>query len=156
MGSSSETSPRVTAQLKKKATHLDILGIFHDLCQHVVNTRPFCNSIKPRLERSRVSGLRAENVETSSFWTMDRQRLETTFGSRIAATSHLTAYPRKRTIPSEVTTELHEWMDTFQMNPKAICADIAFHQPHDMQAFYRMHNVKRLPKGPHTPWPNRS
>ena len=42
------------------------------------------------------------------------------------------------------------------MNPKAICADMAFHHPHDMQAFYRMHNVKRLPTGPHTPWPNRA
>ena len=42
------------------------------------------------------------------------------------------------------------------MNPKAICAEMAFHQPHDMQAFYRMHSVKRLPTGPHTPWPNRA
>ena len=36
------------------------------------------------------------------------------------------------------------------MNPKAICADMAFHHPHDMQAFYRMHRVKGLPTGPHT------
>ena len=42
------------------------------------------------------------------------------------------------------------------MNPKAICADMAFHHSHDMQAFFRMHNVKRLPTGPHTPWPNRA
>ena len=42
------------------------------------------------------------------------------------------------------------------MNPKASCADMAFHHPHDMQAFHRMHNVKRLPTGPHTPWPNRT
>ena len=47
-------------------------------------------------------------------------------------------------------------MDTIQMNPKAICAGIAFHQPQDMQAFHRMHNVKRLPAGRHTPWPNRA
>ena len=47
-------------------------------------------------------------------------------------------------------------MDTFQMNPKAVCADMAFHRPHDMQAFYRVHNVKRFPTGPHTPWPNRA
>ena len=47
-------------------------------------------------------------------------------------------------------------MDTFQMNPKAIRADMAFHHPQDMQAFYRMHNVKRLPTGPHTSWPNRA
>ena len=42
------------------------------------------------------------------------------------------------------------------MNPKAICADMAFHHPHDMQAFYPMHNVKTFPTGPHTPWPNRA
>ena len=47
-------------------------------------------------------------------------------------------------------------MDTFQMNPKAIFADMAFHHPHDLQAFYRMRNVKRLPTGPHSPWPNRA
>ena len=42
------------------------------------------------------------------------------------------------------------------MNPKAICADMAFHHPHDMQTFYRMHNVKRLPTGPRIPWRNRA
>ena len=42
------------------------------------------------------------------------------------------------------------------MNPKAICADMAFHHPHDMQAFYRMHNVKRFPTGPRIPWPHRA
>ena len=41
-------------------------------------------------------------------------------------------------------------MDTFQMNPKAICVEMAFHQPHDMQAFYHMDSVKRLPTRPHT------
>ena len=42
------------------------------------------------------------------------------------------------------------------MNPKAVCANMAFDNPHDMQAFCRMYNVKRLPTGPHTPWPNRA
>ena len=42
------------------------------------------------------------------------------------------------------------------MNPKAICADMAFHHPQDKQAFYRMHNIERFPTGPHTPWPNRA
>ena len=42
------------------------------------------------------------------------------------------------------------------MNPKAICADMAFHHPHDMQASCRMHNIKRFPAGPHTPWRNRA
>ena len=40
--------------------------------------------------------------------------------SRGEATSHLTAYPCKSTSPSAVIAELHEWMGTFQMNPKEI------------------------------------
>ena len=72
------------------------------------------------------------------------------------ATSHLTACPCKSTSPSEVMSKLHEWMDTCQVNPEEICADMASHHPHDMQAFHRMHNIKRFPTGPHTPWPNRA
>ena len=52
----------------------------------------------------------------------------------------------QRYLSSEVIAELHEWMDS----------RYGFLQPHDMQAFYRMHNVKRIPTGPHTPWPNRA
>ena len=82
-----------------------------------------------------------------------------TIGSLIVldgSTSHLTAYPCKSTSPSEVISKLHEWKGTFQVNRKAICADVAFHHPHDMQAFHRIHNIKRLPAGPFSPWPNRA
>ena len=33
---------------------------------------------------------------------------------------------------------------------------MAFHHPHVMQTFHRMHNVKRLLTGPHTPLPNQA
>ena len=49
-----------TAQFKKRATYLDLPGKVCDLYQNVVNTCPFCNATKPRPDRSRVSGLRAE------------------------------------------------------------------------------------------------
>ena len=52
-------------------------------------------------------------------------------------------------------SKLNEWMDRLPTNPEAICADMAFHYQHDMQAFHRMHNIRRFPSGPHTPWPNR-
>ena len=51
-----------------------------------------------------------KNLEMLSFWTMDQQKLETTFGFLIildGATSDLTAYPCKSTSPSEVIS----WMD---------------------------------------------
>ena len=49
-----------TTQFEKRTTHFDLAGNFDDLYHHVVKTCPFCNSVKARPERSRVSGLRAE------------------------------------------------------------------------------------------------
>ena len=107
-----------------------------------------------------MSGLRAEEFGDLIFLDHGSAKIEDkTFGFLIVldgATSRLTAYPCQSTSPSEVISKLHEWMDTFPMNPKAICADMASHHPHDMQAFYRMHNVKSIPTRPHTPWPNRA
>ena len=147
-----------SAQFKKRTTQLDIPGKVHDLYQHVVKTCPFCTSTKPRPARSRVSGLRAEECGDLIFLDHGSTKIgDQTFGFLIVlegATSHSTAYPCKSTSPSEVISKLDEWMDTFQMNPKAICADMAFHHPHDMQALYRKQNVKRFPTRPHTPWPN--
>ena len=43
-------------------------------------------------------------------------------------------------------SRVHKCMDTFQMNPKSICADVAFHHPHDL----------RIQQDHITPWPNRA
>ena len=127
-----------TAQFKKRTIHLDISGETYDFYQHVVKT-------SPRKDLA-WADFGHKNLETSSFWTMDRQRLETKPSDFLMvlheATSHLTAYPRKSTSPSEVIAKLHKWMDTIQMNLEAICADMACRQ--------------RIPTGPHTPWPNRA
>ena len=108
-----------------------------------------------------MSGLRAEEFGDLIFLDHGSAKIgDKTFGFFFiildGATSLLTAYPCKSTSTSEVIAKIREWMDTFQMNPKAICADMAFHHPHDMQAFYRMHHAKRIPTGPQTPWPNRA
>ena len=107
------------------------------------------NSTKPRPDRSRVSGLRSGEFEDLIFLDHGSPNIgDQTVGFLIVlddATSKSTAYPCKRTSPSEVISKLHEWMDTFQTNPNPFCADMAFHHPQNMQPFYRMHNVKRLP-----------
>ena len=100
-----------------------------------------------------------KNLEISSSWIMVWQKLSIKpldfWIVMDGAASHLTSYPFKSTSPSEVISKLHEWVDAFQMNPEAICADVAFHHLHDVQPLYRMQSVKRFPTGPHTPWPNR-
>ena len=122
-----------------------------------MRTCPLCNSVQPKPERW---DFEQKNLETSSFLDHRSAMIgDKTFGFMFfldGTTPHLTASLCISPSTSEVVAEIHEWMDTFQMNPKAICADVAFHHPHGMQAFYRMHNVKRTPTGPHTPWPNRA
>ena len=92
-----------TAQFKKRTTHLDIPGRVYDLCQHVVKTCPFCNSTKPRPDRSRVSGLRAEEFGELIFLHRGSTKIgDKTFGFPIVldgVTSHLTAYPCENTSP---------------------------------------------------------
>ena len=56
-----------TAQLKKRTIHLDIPGRNYDLCQHVVKTCPFCNSIKP-ISRERTSCRRIWRPHLSRSW----------------------------------------------------------------------------------------
>ena len=67
------------------------------------------------------------------------------------ATSHVDSLSLQKYSPSEVIAKLHEWMDTFQMNPKAICADMAFHQLHA-----ECTTKRESQPGPHAPWPNRT
>ena len=132
-----------TSQFKKRTTYSDLPRKIYDHYQHMVKTCPFCISTKPRPDRSRVSGLRAE--EFGDLISLDHGTTKIGdknfcfcfffFKKKDGATSHLTAYPCENTSPSEVISKLHEWMDTCQMNPKAICADLTFHHPHDMQAF---------------------
>ena len=120
------------AQFKKRTTHLDILGRIYDFYQHVKKTCPFCNSTKPRTEWSRVSWFRAEEFGDLIFLDHGSANIGDKFlGFLIildGATSHLTAYLRKSTSTSEVIAKPHEWMDTFQMNPEAICATYGFPQ----------------------------
>ena len=149
-----------TAQFKNITTHLDIPGKILTLstCGEDVPVLQFRETETGKIPRERTSGRRTWRPHLSLYHGLATIG-DNTFGCLIVldeATSHLTAYPCKSTSPSEVISMLHEWMDTFQMNPKAMCADMAFHHPHDMQAFYRMHNVKRTPTGPHTPWFNRT
>ena len=84
-----------TAQFRKRTTYMDIPGKVHGLYQHVVKTCPFCNSTKPRPDRTRVSGLRAEEFGDLIFLDHGSTQIgDKTFGFLIildGATSHLTA-----------------------------------------------------------------
>ena len=95
-----------TAQFKNKTTHLDNLGKVYVLYQHVMKTCPFCNSTRPRADRSRESGLRGDEFGDTIFLDHGSTKIgDNSFGFLIildGATSHLSGYPCKSTCPSEV------------------------------------------------------
>ena len=101
-----------TAQFKNGQLIWTFLEKIYDLCQHVVKTCPFCKLTKPRPDRSRVSGLRAEEFEDLIFLDHGSKKIgDKTFGCLLVldgATSHLTVYPCKSTSPSELISKLHE------------------------------------------------
>ena len=66
-----------SAQFKRRTTHLHILGKVCDLYQHVVKTCPFCNWTNPRPDRTRVSGLKAEECGDLIFLDHGSTKLET-------------------------------------------------------------------------------
>ena len=100
-----------TAQSRRERTHLNIPRNMYDLNQHVVKTCRFCNSVRPRMERSRVTGLRAEEFGNFIFLDNGSAKIgDNTFGFLMildVATSH-TAYLCKSTSPSEGIANLHE------------------------------------------------
>ena len=53
-----------TSQFKKRTMHLALPTRIYDLFDMVVKRCKFCNTNLPKPQRSRVSGLRAENSPT--------------------------------------------------------------------------------------------
>ena len=122
-----------SAQFQKRTTHLHILGKVYDFFQHVVKTCSSCNWTKPRPDRTRVSGPKAEECGDLNFL------------------DHGSTKIGDQTCPSFMRGWTH-----FRRNLKRSVQMWLFHYQHDMQAFYQMHNIRRFPTGPHTPWPNRA
>ena len=91
-----------TSQLKKRTTHLDLPGKIYDLYQHVVKTCSFCNSTKPRYDRSRVSGLRAEEFGDLLF--LDH-------GSTKIGDKTFRFFDYFGWSPLEFISKLHEWLN---------------------------------------------
>ena len=55
---------------------------------------------------------------------------------------------------TETLNSLRGWIDAHHCVPKSIVADMAFVNGADFISFYRSHNIRPIPTGPRTPWPN--
>ena len=114
---------------------------------------------KTRLERSRVSGLRCARIwrlHLLRSWVGKKDSRQNLWILDCIGWCCISFDSQSMQEYFSIRSNFKEWMDTLQMNPKAICEDVAFHHPREHAAFYRMHNVKIIPTRPHTPWPNRA
>ena len=50
---------------------------------------------------------------------------------------------------------MRTFMDLYQLRPKCLVGNMAFHSP-SWQAFYGHHGIKAISLGARTPWPNRA
>jgi hypothetical protein len=130
-----------------------------DKYDKILKTCEHCQKKQVRPARSNISGLRANNFGDLIF--VDHAEVKMVEGRYIvliildAATSFLAAFPQKTFQAEETLDNFREWMELYQCTPKALCSDMAFTTP-EFAEFYRRHNIRPLPTGPATPWPNRA
>ena len=109
--------------------------------------------------RARVSGLRAEALGDLVF--MDHCEVELSkkkyhiFLILDGASNLLWARPVSSLEHPESQEAIREWMDNHQVKIKSVCADMAFFTP-VWDSFWKSNDVKKLPTGDRTPWPNRA
>jgi len=71
------------------------------------------------------------------------------------ATQLISAYPVTSTNENEAREPLREFMHHYQDKPKRMVADSVF-VSEGWQRFFSTHDVRPIPLGPYTPWPNRA
>ena len=71
------------------------------------------------------------------------------------ATSLTTAYVVQNRSDLVTISHLQEYIEMYQRNPKYIVADQDF-MGMEMEDYYSKHNIRPIPLGPGTPWPNRA
>ena len=64
-------------------------------------------------------------------------------------------FPQRSYDNDETIDNLREWMDNHNIHPKAICGDDHFRKA-KFNEFYTFNNIKPVPLGPWTSWPNRA
>ena len=128
------------AQFRHRTSSLRLPEDVHDRYKEVVQGCEHCVKKKPPLQRSKVTGLRADNFGDIVFIdhadVKIRSETYTVFIVVDGATTSVTAFAPRTKESYETVQCLMEWMDTFHCTPQSICADMAF-QSTDVQDFFR-------------------
>ena len=71
-----------------------------------------------------------------------------------AASNLLAAYAQKDKKFTSTQEAIKQCFFDWNLHFKAVCADSYFHEEPDWPKFWAFYNVKQIPLGPNTPWPN--
>ena len=148
-----------TLQFRRRTSHLGLPQRIYDKYDNIVKTCEYCNRHKPAPQRSRVSGLRAENFGDLIFLDHGQTKIGTqNFLFLIVldgATGFLAAYSQQTLNPEDTIRNVHDWMDTYSCTPKCIVADMAGNRP--IRGGWRAHKNEVFGAGPKMPifysWP---
>ena len=135
------------AQCRHRTSNLRLSEDVHDRYKEVVQVCEHCAKNPPPLQRSKVSGLRADNFGDIVFidYADVTIRSETYTKSIVfdGATTFVTAFAPRAKDSHETVQCLMEFMDTFHCTPHSICADMAF-QSTEVQDFFGRFGIKAL------------
>ena len=118
------------SKFKQRTSSLRLPDDIHDRYKEVVQSCEHCVKKKPRLQRSKATGLRADNFgDIVCIYHVDVNISSETYTVRIVvdgATTCVAAFAPRTKDSYETGQFLMEWMDTFHCTPKSLCADMVF------------------------------
>ena len=136
------------AQFRHRTSSLRLPEEAHEQYKEVVQGCEHCRMKKPPLQRSKISGLRADSFGDLIFIDHTdvkiRSETYTVFIIVDGATTFVTAFAPRTEDSHDTVQCLMEWMDTFHCTPLSGCADMAF-QSNEVQYLFHRLNIRPFP-----------
>jgi len=149
-----------TENFKRRTKYFKLPKNIYDLYDGICKSCDSCQKFCQAPQRSKVSGMRAENFGDLVF--IDHVELSWNKHAYIvliivdAASNLIWAKAQKNKEHDESLKALVECQSNWNVRFRALCADAYFAEESTFMPWYRSHGIRFLPLGPHTPWPNRA
>ena len=144
---------------KRRTSALRLPKEIYDKYEKIVKACESCQRFHKAPERSRISGMRAQNFGSLIFV----DHVDLSIDGRLyvvlvvvdAASNLIWAGPQKNKEHPETIAAMDECFFEWKIRPYAICGDNYFHEDKFKQ-YYAYWGIKPIALGPNTPWPNRA
>jgi hypothetical protein len=148
-----------TSNFRKRTSALQVPKDIYEAYDEIVRGCISCQKHSQGPTRSKVTGMRA--TAFGDLWFVDHvdipvdQFMYCVLVIVDAATNFIWAATQRSKSHAETISTMEQSFIDLHCRPKAVCADSYFMEG-DFLKFYQYNNVRTIPLGPHTPWPNRA